>query len=248
MIGGRTVDGFNAIAIEAPAEGIEVVFVPDAGMVGCSLFHHGAELLGQRGGLAAYVADRSTMGIPLLHPWANRLATRRFEVAGRELDVDLADPPVSTDPNGLPIHGLLSAAPEWQVVSQEASEDGGTLAARFDFAAYPRLMRGFPFPHQLELRATLRGPRLELETIVTATGDAPVPISFGFHPYLRLPGGDRADWQVELPVRERLALDDRMLPTGSLEKPGDLSGPLGPRTFDDAYVAPADGAPFAIAG
>jgi aldose 1-epimerase len=70
-------------------DGIEASFVPGAGMVGCSLRHRGEELLGQRGGLDAYLAERSTMGIPLLHPWANRVAKLGFTVAGRE--IDLAD-------------------------------------------------------------------------------------------------------------------------------------------------------------
>ena len=28
------------------------------------------------------------MGIPLLHPWANRLGGVRFPIAGREVDLD----------------------------------------------------------------------------------------------------------------------------------------------------------------
>src|SRR5215208_6589694 len=98
MISKRAVSGFHATALGAAADGIEVLFVPEAGMVGCSLLHHGDETLGQRGGVATYAATRSTMGIPLLHPWANRLETSRFEVAGRAIDVALAEPPPSSDP------------------------------------------------------------------------------------------------------------------------------------------------------
>ena len=93
MIGSRRVDGFEALTLSSEDGEIEAAFVPEAGMVGCSLQHRGEELLGQRGGLARYVAERSTMGIPLLHPWANRLAERRFGVAGREVDLDEASPP-----------------------------------------------------------------------------------------------------------------------------------------------------------
>ena len=57
-------------------------------MVGCSLRHRGDELLGQRGGLGVYVAERGTMGIPLLYPWANRLAVERFPVEGNEVVLD----------------------------------------------------------------------------------------------------------------------------------------------------------------
>jgi galactose mutarotase-like enzyme len=248
MIDERKVDGFEAIALSAPEHGIEAVFVPEAGMVGGSLTHGGRELLGQRGGLARYAAKRSTMGIPLLHPWANRLAARHFEVAGGEVNLDQADPAPATDPNGLPIHGLLSAAPGWWVAHREATDDGGVLRARFDFAANAGLLRAFPFPHELSVEATLAGRTLTITTTVEATGEGRVPISFGYHPYFKLPGADRSNWRVELPVRERLPLDERMLPTGRREPIEIESGALGSRTFDDAFTAPPAGARFAVAG
>jgi galactose mutarotase-like enzyme len=248
MIGERTVDGFTAVTLTAPEQGIEASFVPGAGMVGCSLLHRGEELLGQRGGLGRYVEKRSTMGIPLLHPWANRLGARRFDVAGREVDVDAAEPPPSTDPNGLPIHGLLAAAPGWRVSRREATADGGTVAAEFDFTAEPGLIRAFPFPHEVELEVALAGPELTISTAVRASGDAAVPVSFGFHPYFTLPGVGRPGWKIEIPVRERLLLDERMLPTGGREPVTVQGGALGSRTFDDAYVAPPGAQPFVVAG
>jgi aldose 1-epimerase len=51
---------------------------------------------------------------------------------------------------------------------------------------------------------------------------------------------------VTLPVRERLQLDERLVPTGAREPAGDLDGPLGARTFDDAFTA-GEG-PFVLAG
>lgn len=248
MIGERTIDGFRALALASPGAELEATFVPDAGMVGCSLRHRGDELLGQRGGLARYVAERSTMGIPLLHPWANRLGERRFELLGREVDLEAAEPPPSTDPSGLPIHGLLSAARGWHVTRSDGSDSGGTIGARFDFAAHEGLIRAFPFPHAISLDLTLARSTLKISTAVEATGDAAVPVSFGFHPYFRLPGLDRAEWQVELPVSERLVLDERMLPTGEREATSLASGRLGSRTFDDAYTSPPTGRRFAVAG
>jgi aldose 1-epimerase len=232
----------------ASEAGVEATFVPPAGMVGCSLRHRGEELLGQRGGLRAYMQQRSTMGIPLLHPWANRLAQRRFEVAGREVVLDPERVPVAVDPAGLPIHGLLAAADGWQVDRHEAVDGGGVLAASFDFAEHEALMAAFPFPHELLFEAALRGTTLTVTTTVHASGHARVPISFGYHPYLRLPGVDRADWEVNIPVRERLKLDHRMVPTGECEPVEIESGRLGAATFDDGYLAPADSAPFVLAG
>ena len=93
MVGERMVAGLSALTLTSPDGGVEAAFVPEAGMVGCSLRHRGEELLGQRGGLAAYVAERGTMGIPLLHPWANRLGRERFEAAGREVVLDSPSTP-----------------------------------------------------------------------------------------------------------------------------------------------------------
>ena len=243
----REVDGLEALVLTAPHAAVEASFVPGAGMVGCSLRHRGDELLGQRGGLSRYVAERSTMGIPLLYPWANRLGARRFEVAGRTVDVDAAQPPPKADPNGLPIHGLLGAAPGWQVGDRTALADGGRIVARFDFAAHAELVRAFPFPHELEVDATLTGARLEIATTVKPTGDVSVPIAFGYHPYLRLPNVERSGWNLTIPVIERLPLDDGMLPTGEREPVEPFEGRLGSRTFDDAYVAPASAQPFVVA-
>jgi aldose 1-epimerase len=219
---------------------LEATFVPEAGMVGSSLKHRGEELLGQRDGLEAYVEQRKTMGIPLLHPWANRLSTTRFEIAGREVHIDPERSPVRLDGGGLPMHGLLGAAPGWEVERTATS-----LTAHFDFAAHARLIEAFPFAHELSLEVELDASTLRITATVSA-GTTGVPIAFGFHPYLRLPNVPRADWNVELPVREQLVLDDQMIPTGA-RTPVDLpAGPLRDRTFDDAYLAPE--APFALEG
>jgi galactose mutarotase-like enzyme len=226
------------------AADLEATFVPGAGMVGCSLRHRGEELLGQRGGVDAYVAERKTMGIPLLYPWANRLSRRRFALGGREVAIDPDATPLRLDDNGLPMHGLLSGVEGWEVVRQ----DDAALAATFDFAAHDALIAAFPFPHRIDFEATLAGPALTIATTVTSTGDDPVPIAFGFHPFFQLPGVARPEWEIEIPVREQLRLDPEMLPTGERITAHVAPGRLGSRTFDDAYTAPPDGASFALSG
>jgi len=247
MIDVRPVDGREARVLAAPEEELEVAFVPAAGMVGCSLTHRGEELLGQRGGLAHYVAERSTMGIPLLFPWANRVSRTRFEVEGVEVDLDSHPELLSLDPNGLPIHGLLAGASGWQVERHESTADGGVLAASFEFGAHADLVQAFPFPQTVRIEAVLSGPGLSIETTVGA-GDRPVPISFGFHPYFTLPGTERSDWEVQIPVQEQVVLDSRGLPNGDRRPVTVGSGRLGQRTFDDAFVAPEGSAPFVLAG
>jgi galactose mutarotase-like enzyme len=249
MVGERSEEGFAALTLEGAARGgLEAVFVPEAGMICCSLKHRGEELLGRRRGLRVYVESYSTMGIPFLHPWANRLGADRFELAGRQVDLTLPGLPLKREEHGLPIHGLLSAASGWRVTRHAELDSGGALAASFDFAAYPHLLEAFPFPHLVEIEATLVEGSLEIQTSVTATGEVAVPIAFGFHPYLVLPGVPRADWVLEAPVHERIVLDDRGLPTGAREATAIESAPLGARTYDDAFVAPSPGTAFALAG
>ncbi|HEY5333345.1 MAG TPA: aldose 1-epimerase [Solirubrobacterales bacterium] len=249
MVGERSEEGFAALTLESDARGgLVAVFVPEAGMICCSLRHRGEELLGQRAGLRAYVDHYSTMGIPFLHPWANRLGADRFELAGRQVDLTLADLPLKHDDAGLPMHGLLPAAAGWRVDRHAELEHGGVLAASFDFAAYPHLLEAFPFPHLVGIEATLLEGSLEIATSLTATGDVAVPVAFGFHPYICLPGVPRADWLLEAPVHERIVLDDRGLPTGAREPTAIEPGPLGERTYDDAFLAPPPGTAFALSG
>lgn len=232
--------GLPALTLASP-EGLEATFVPGAGMVGSSLRDRGQELLGQRGGLSAWREKSSTFGIPLLYPWANRLGVDRYEAAGQSVEIPEDAPLVHRDGNGLPIHGLLFAAPDWEVV-QSGSEPGGAgLLARLDWGADPRRLRLFPFPHSLEISVRLVGLRLEVGTTVLAGEDGPVPVAFGWHPYLAPPGAPRSDWEIDFPPVLRLPTDEHQLPTGEEEQAPVAAGPLGDRTFDDGYAGVAPG-------
>ena len=211
---------------------MEWTWEPSAGMVGSSLRIDGQEFLGQRGGLEKYRRTGSTFGVPLLHPWANRL------------DREVESPYVRRDPNGLPIHGLLNGWPEWEV----AREEPELLAAQFDFSEHDDLLAVFSHPHVIEVEVSSREQTLQVTTRVTPTSDVAVPIAFGWHPYVTIPGVPRADWELTLPVRTRLVTDERGIPTGDVEQvdyPQPL--PLEDRAFDDGYADVPDGTRFAVA-
>jgi len=246
-----TYDGYAAVRLATPDGSLAATFAPRIGMIGCSLEHDGEELLGQRGGLARYESEGSTMGIPLLHPWANRLAGFEYTAEGQHVTLDRNSPLLHVDgQTGLPIHGVLAASPHWEDVSTsgDGDGDGAALEARLDFGAHPDLLAAFPFPHLLRMRIALDHDGLVITTTVEATGDVAVPVSFGFHPYLRLPGVPRADWKVDLPVGQRLVLDGKMIPTGETEPVELAPGPLGDRTFDDGFCDLAQPPVFALAG
>ena len=243
-----TVDGFAARTLVSPQGTLEATFVTGAGMVGSSLRHEGAELLDPRGGVARWAAHGATMGLPLLHPWANRLEGFRYAAAGRAVALSTTSGVLHLDGNGLPIHGLLPGRSRWEVTRGEATPSAARLETRMVFSPDAALLEAFPFPHEVHLDVTLRDDALVVATTLSATGDVAVPVSFGFHPYLRLPGVPREQWVVDLPVRQRLVLDERQLPTGAREAVRIDPAPLAGRAFDDAFIAPPDGAPFTVAG
>jgi galactose mutarotase-like enzyme len=243
------VDGFDAIRLRSASAQLDATFVPIAGMVGASLRDGGEELLGRGLGVQCYARGGTTMGIPLLHPWANRLATDDYRINGTVVRLRPDSPLVARDEQGLPIHGLLGGSPHWTL--RRSDDNGGAapaIAAEIDFGAHPELLEAFPFPHRLALDVALRRRTLTVRTTLTATGAHAVPVSFGFHPYLRLAGVAREDWHVELPAMRRLELDARAIPTGASRPVAAAAGPLGTRTFDDGYVDVRDGAEFVVAG
>lgn len=234
----------HTVTLRDPSSPIAARFVPGAGMIGTSLTDDGVELLGQRRGLTAYVEAGKTMGIPILYPWANRLGADTYTAEGATVRLTPGENGVRADPNGLPIHGTMAAYPGWRVTA----ESGDELIAEVDFGADPRLLAGFPYPHVLTVSARLAGRTLTVTTTVTATGDTPVPLCFGYHPYLQLPGLPRAEWTIRTPPLRHLALDERGLPTSSTEFQTEQELLLAGKGFDDAYDQVPEGAVFAVSG
>ncbi|HTR01983.1 MAG TPA: aldose 1-epimerase [Thermoanaerobaculia bacterium] len=222
---------------------LEAVFLPGRGMLGASLRHHGVELLRRVGDLETAAAKGSTAGIPFLHPWANRLEAWRYRAAGRAVVLDRASPLLHADGNGLPIHGVPWAHLSWEVVDAGASR----IRARLSWD-WPALLAVFPFPHVVEIEAALSPEALAVTTTLTAGPEGPVPVSFGFHPYLGIPDAPRAAWRLELPAMRRLRLDGRGIPDGGEEPFTAFDAPLGARVFDDGFAVAAPHAAFVVSG
>lgn len=184
------------------------------------------------------------MGIPILYPWANRLGTNTYTAESMTVTLTPGHNGVRADPNGLPIHGVLAAYPHWRITHESPHE----LVAEVDFGADPELLASFPFPHRLALTVRLSERTLTVRTAVTPAEDEAVPLCFGFHPYLQLPGVPREQWVIEAPAMRHLQLDERGLPTGEATLHPATTEPLGDRAFDDGYDEVAEGAVFAVSG
>jgi aldose 1-epimerase len=232
------------------ASALAATFVPGAGMLCSSLCHRGEELLAQNAGVAAYAQEGKTMGVPLLYPWANRLAGFDYSAAGRSVRVpdDLAR--VRVDQNRLPIHGVVAGLMAWELTPADARDRSpDALAARLSWSdERPQLFDVFPFRHELRYEAALRGGRLEIEVTVDACGEDPVPLSFGFHPYLSPPGAARERLLVELPPMRALALDAKQIPIAAEQALAPQRFELDEREFDDGFDQVREPAHFSVTG
>lgn len=237
----KSADGFESVPIMSGDGALVAEFVPAVNMLCGSLRYRGLELLAFPHGVREYAEHGRTTGIPLLHPWANRLAGPRYAAAGTSVQLPGAEGHFATDPNGLPIHGALPGLSRWQLTPESG---GDRISARLAWDE-PSQLRIFPFAHELVLQARVTGDRLTIVTTLRANGGDRVPVAFGFHPYLVLPGSRRR-WRVRLGARSRLVLDGRMIPTGEREPLTASAFTLGDQGWDDGLADLASPAEFAL--
>ena len=233
---------FEAVTLNDQSSSMTATVVPQAGMIATSFADGDDEFLGQRRGLDAYITNGKTMGIPILYPWANRLSASNYEITGAVVTLTAGAGGVRTDGHGAPMHGVLAAYPGWLVTERSAN----SLTAVLDYGGQPRLLASFPFPHVLTQQVTLENRTLSIETTVTPTTAASVPLCFGYHPYLRIPGVPREQWLLETPTMRHLPVDEWGIPTGAHAKWAGSAEPLAATAYDDGFDQVPDGSVFAI--
>jgi aldose 1-epimerase len=207
------------------------------------LKHRGEEVLGRTDRLEHAAEQGEWTGIPLLHPWANRLAASAYRVAGREVTLDLRSPLLHRDAHGQPIHGVRWSQLPFDVVSATTER----AVARLEWSR-PELLAVFPFPHALEVEATLAPHGLSIVTTLIAGAEHEVPACFGYHSYFRIPGLPRAQWRFATPPVRRVELDATMIPTGRETQEPERDDVLGDTFFDNGYAGLAEPAAFSLAG
>jgi len=180
---------------------------PERGMRWASLLHDGRELL------TSYGPESQSGGVPLMHPWANRLAATTYELAGRRGILEPDDDGWMRDAAGLPLHGYPARAGAWSPARLEERPGLARASATLTWDGEHEL-RAFPFPHRLEVTVELRDSTIEVTTVLRADLGVAVPVCFGWHPFFQLPEVPAADWRIEAPVTVELELDGRHLPTG----------------------------------
>lgn len=157
-----TIGDIEALALEHA--GVIARVAPARGALVSALSVRGREVL---------FMDRSTLvdsaksvrgGIPLLFPFAGRLADDRLVYCG----------------NVMKQHGFARNK-AWGVVEQRAG------FARLSLEDDPQTRAVYPHAFRLEQAVTLLPQGLQLELLVHNKGTTPMPLSPGWHPYFRCP-------------------------------------------------------------
>lgn len=196
--------------------------------------------------------DRHLNGIPFLAPWANRMP-EGFWANGKHYRFNPDLDSIRPDQNGIPIHGLLTLCPFWEVVDSGADETSAHVTSRLEFWKYPALMANWPFAHEYEMTYRLAGGTLEIQIAVINRGAEPMPIAVGFHPYFQLPGVPNAEAFAQIPARLHVETDNRLVATGET-RPVDFADRVSLRDhhFDDGFTSldrqPGGEAIFAVEG
>jgi aldose 1-epimerase len=209
------IDEIEVYQLRDTSAGIEVSVAPSFGMNSYDMRAGGRKVFWTPPGTLGTIAGRNTFcGNPFLWPWANRIDGESYWVNGKKYTLNPELGNYRRDGAKQPIHGLLAYSKDWQVTKAEAGARAAVLTARHEFWRYPGLMAQFPFAHTVEMTYRLAEGALEVALTVENLSREPLPLAAGFHPYFGLEGVPRDEWQVTLPVRERVLLSSTLVPTG----------------------------------
>ena len=227
-------------------------------MVCCSLRHDGAELLAQRNGVRAYAQRGSTMGIPLLYPWANRLAASALSRPARRRAARPREP--AAEARRATACRSTARSPA-RCLGAARRRRGRRRAAMTRPARGDRCARGCAGTGRTCWRSSrsrtcsscaraIDDATLTIETSVQRppTRRRRCPCPSAITRTSRSRRSIAATWQVELPVNRRLLLDERMIPTGVGEPFERRRFRLADSGWDDAFAGLARPAVFAVSG
>jgi aldose 1-epimerase len=160
---------------------------------------------------AEYKGGTGSIGIPFLAPWADRLDEQAFYANGRRYAFDMT---AGTVRGTNPIHGFLSAVPDWKVVEARADGQSAWVTSRLEFFRYPAWMKQFPFAHTIDMTHRLRDGVLEVTTRIENLSIDPMPVAIGFHPFFQLTDSPRDEWTLTVAARAHWPVTEEKMPSG----------------------------------
>jgi aldose 1-epimerase len=146
-----TVDSFETVRLSDTAHGVEVSIIPSIGNNAYDMRVNGKPILMAPPPFSQWTQTKSQAGVPFLAPWANRLDGDSYWANGKRYLVNPDAVEIRRDRDGLPIHGLLLFASDWQVAALHADAQGAQVTSRLEFWKHPKWMAQFPFAHSIEM-------------------------------------------------------------------------------------------------
>jgi aldose 1-epimerase len=245
-----TVDGIRVVQLGDPAHHTEVSVAVGVGNIAYELKVNGKNALYFPFSSPKELKEKPTLcGVPFLAPWANRLDQDAFYANGKKYTLNTALGNLRLDGNRLPIHGLLSFSPLWEVVEAKANGSSAHVTSRLEFWKHPELMAQFPFAHTIEMTYTLSNGVLEVTTAIHNLSADAMPVSVGFHPYFNLHDAPRDTWNVHLAATRHVELSKLLVPTGET-KPMEFGDKfsLAGKVLDDVFTGLPENAEFWVNG
>jgi aldose 1-epimerase len=246
----NTIDGVAVVQLSDSAHSTEVSIAVGVGNIAYELKVNGKNALYFPFKSVGELKAKPTLcGVPFLAPWANRLDQEAFFYEGRKYALNAALGNLRFDGNHLPIHGLLSFSPLWEVVEAKADGSSAHVTSRLEYWKHPELMAQFPFAHTIEMTYRLANGALEVTTSIHNLSAENMPVSVGFHPYFQIHDAPRDSWTVHLAARDHVSLSKLLVPTGET-KPVEFGDPvsLAGRVLDDVFTGLPENAEFWVKG
>lgn len=226
--------GFDRYTFGNEATGNSFSIVPSFGATLVSLRFSGREVLDGYQTGADLVANKWSKSA-ILCPFPNRLEDGQYNIGGKAYQF-----PLNNAATGNAIHGFMKDKP-MDVIYTDSTEKRSIIACSY---RYEGSYAPYPFPFYLTVIAEMTGVsgdfRLYMLMANMEKGADAFPAGLGWHPYFRL--SDRVDelWLQMPPICEKIAVNDRMLPTGERTPFDDFVAErlIGDAVLDNCFVVP----------
>jgi len=197
---------YNKYILEDTALGSGFSIVPEVGATVLDIWVAGASILDGYEGSEALKAGAWGKSA-VLFPFPNRLRDGQYTWEGHAYQF-----PINNIDTGNAIHGFVRAMP-FRVTDSTATIHSASITVAYSYDGH---LSYYPFPFELELTFAMEVNRFWMQVQVRNHYEHSIPMGFGWHPYFRL--SERVEeLELEVPMCDKVMIDDRMIPTGALE-------------------------------
>lgn len=160
----------------------------------------------------------------LLAPFPNRTRDGKFNFNEKEYQLPINKPNENNS-----IHGFLEN--ENFKIEQQSTN---SLILSYHYNGSKDY---FPFSFKMSVSYSLLNNKLTCTTEVENTSKVKIPFGFGWHPYFKL-GATINDLLLQIPSTEEIDVDDRLLPTGKINKHTEFQSLqlISNHSFDTGFV------------